>query len=213
VEALAAAVNDFSRLRELCPELLQTIRSYALEADDIDHFAAMIDAVGSEFRNLAEVACSFLARSVMNDIEQSAMQELFCDGWENGTVKVAATIAITLQDYFGDISSWLPPCYLDQFTKEVVSLLNAAYLRTFIKNAQSREAVFTNELTAASRLVQVTYRTSIVYIYTSIHVKCISATILTFLPFYSICRHSWIVYIYIYIYIYYIYIYIYIYIY
>ena len=92
--------------------------------------------MSSEFIQLALTAVNFLARSIVEDLQESVFDILFTVKWEKGNILSGLTTAKTLEDYFNDVMVWLPTYFFAKFTAEILPLVATAYVRAIKKREE-----------------------------------------------------------------------------
>lgn len=95
--------------------------------------------------------CTAYLRLLMNDLEEPVLSRLFTSEWEGGE-PVAGVGTMTLQDYFADLSEWLPPFFFSKLMRECLVGFVSQYVMALRKVAVGNFQ-FGSELSAGSRVI------------------------------------------------------------
>lgn len=91
-------------------------------------------------------------RNALVDLDEPVYSRLFTAEWEGGE-QIINILTATVQDYFQDISHWLPEYFYSKFVHEVFVTVVGTYCMTIRKLANGAFR-FVNELVAAARVVR-----------------------------------------------------------
>jgi hypothetical protein len=152
VELLCAFVNDYQRLQEKCDEFSDQVISLVVQNDHRDMLGSMLEEVAREYVVLAVTTLNFLARQTLADLEEPVFYKLFTAEWEAGEQLVSILVA-TIEDYFRDISNWLPQYFYSKFIHEVFIITVGSYLMSLRRHANGAFH-FMSEMVAAARVLK-----------------------------------------------------------
>lgn len=110
----------------------------------------MLDEVANEYVVLANTTVTFLARVVLGDLDEPVFSRLFTAEWESGEPLVA-TLTATLEDYFRDITNWLPGYFFAKFVHEVFTIAVGSYVMA-LRRLANGAFYFMNEVIASARV-------------------------------------------------------------
>ena len=153
-EQIAAAVNDNHRMQEKVDIFVDTIKSQWLPNLDDEKLMNRMEDISNEFLSVSVEAVHFLTQVILYELEGPVISMLFGQEWEAGG-KYVGTIIATLEDYFPDISVWLPEFFYCKFVKEMLINLVKKYVITlgdFGENCVD-SYTFESELNAAKLII------------------------------------------------------------
>ena len=89
--------------------------------------------------------CIYIHRSILGELEEPVYSKLFSAEWEESDT-VTTILPVTLEDYFGDLSSWLTKSYFKKLMSVLMFNAMERYLMHVRKLARDGY-MFSNELT------------------------------------------------------------------
>ncbi len=129
LELLCATVNDYDRLQEKIQEFRDELEQMGkLSGDHLAMVDAAVDQVLDGFVSIADEANSGCTQVVLNDVREAFAAELFTPEWEDSVDVMMQRVAMTFQDYYNDLSVWLPPFYFAKLVRECLEKVMALYL-------------------------------------------------------------------------------------
>jgi len=153
VETMCATINDTHRMQEKCKEFDEQVVQGISEEEDRTMLVHMLEDVAEEYVNLAIRAVGFLARLILQDLEEVVFHKLFTPEWEQGEGNsICGTLSATIQDYFRDIEEWLPEFFYCRLTVETLKSTVYQYCMSLRRIAVGAFQ-FNNELTAARHVM------------------------------------------------------------
>ena len=166
-EAMCATINDNQRMQEKCDEYGEKLvgfysldkvtgDKYGDECEDVegdcDLLIAIIEEVSSEYIALAVKAVSFLARCVLEDLDEPFFSKLFSPAWESETTDNMVNVMVaTLSDYFKDLKDWLSDYFFCKFVKEALDIAVRHYVMA-VRRKANNTFVFVSPAKAAQRV-------------------------------------------------------------
>ena len=162
VESLCAMINDNERMQEKCNELSDWIERLISLQEQQEYLIMILEEVANEYISLAVTSANFVAKCVLEDLDEPVFSKLFTDEWESGQPLMDIYIA-TLEDYFHDVRDWVPEFFYDKFVKDIFIQTIFIYVMSICKhgivitsNASSNiinfPHLFSSEMNAASRI-------------------------------------------------------------
>lgn len=152
---LCAYINDSHRMKEKNDEFADKVLELIPQQEYYEMLTAQAEGVSQEFEHVASHGTIYLARCILEDLEEAVFNQLFNAEWENtyDTHPLASMITATVNDYQEDISSWLTPRYFDEFCCSVLSTAISHYLMSLRKQATDTYK-FRSEMTAANGILE-----------------------------------------------------------
>jgi hypothetical protein len=150
-EMLCAMVNDTQRMQEKSEEFAATVIRLIPRDLDREMLTAILEEVSSEYIAIAVQTVNFLARCILEDLEEASFSKLFKSEWESGEEAICPTITATLQDYFNDIKEWLQSYFYSRFVYECLTAAVTQYVMC-LRRYHPGTLLFSGELSAAKRI-------------------------------------------------------------
>jgi hypothetical protein len=139
LEMLCATVNDYDRLQEKIQEFREELEQMGkLGGDHLAMVDAAVDQVLDGFVSIADEANSGCTQLVLNDVREAFAEELFMPEWEESVDVMMQRVAMTFQDYYNDLSVWLPPFYFAKLVRECLEKVVALYLFTLFRRGGAK---------------------------------------------------------------------------
>jgi len=139
LEMLCATVNDYDRLQEKIQEFREELEQMGkLQGDHLAMVDAAVDQVLDGFVSIADEANSGCTQLVLNDVREAFAEELFMPEWEESVDVMMQRVAMTFQDYYNDLSVWLPPFYFAKLVRECLEKVVALYLFTLFRRGGAK---------------------------------------------------------------------------
>jgi hypothetical protein len=153
-ESLCSIINDNQRMQEKCEEFATRVVQLVPQDDHRELLSAMLEDVSSEYVLLAVHAIGFLARSVLEDLEEPVFSRLFSLEWETTFGESLSSVMIaTLQDYLQDIRVWLPDYFYSKFMKEMLHRMTGCYVMSLRRHTTPNTFHFNSEIMAARKMI------------------------------------------------------------
>ncbi|GMH80300.1 hypothetical protein TrST_g6384 [Triparma strigata] len=129
VENICAVVNDSYRMQDKVENLLDDVdRDEGRE--EIQELLEAMDGLCTSYVVMAVDATKFAAMSVMEDLKEPILHQVFTPAWEEGTEQFAQITTRTLRDWFSDLSVWLPDYFFSKLVRECFDQTLSAYVET-----------------------------------------------------------------------------------
>jgi hypothetical protein len=100
---------------------------------------AAVDQVLDGFVAIADEANAGCTQLVLRDLREAFAEELFSAEWEDSNDVVMQRVAMTFQDYYSDLSVWLPPFYFCKLVRECLEKAVALYLFALLRRGVRRD--------------------------------------------------------------------------
>jgi hypothetical protein len=163
IESLCSCVNDNERMQEKCSEFADIIETRVLVQETRVYLLAILEELANEYISLAVTSANFLAKSVLQDLDEPVFSKLFYEHWEGGTNQLCEVLVATLDDYFNDVKEWLPEFFFNKFVKDIFLQVILIYIMGIRKhaivitsgsnhNTINFPHIFNSEMNAASRI-------------------------------------------------------------
>ncbi|GMH72397.1 hypothetical protein TL16_g05905 [Triparma laevis f. inornata] len=129
VENICAVVNDSYRMQDKVEHLLDDFdRDEGRE--EIQELQEAMDELCRSYVVMAVDATKFAAMSVMEDLKEPILHQVFTPPWEDGSEQFSQITTRTLRDWFSDLSMWLPEYFFAKLVRECYDQTVSAYIET-----------------------------------------------------------------------------------
>lgn len=125
------------KIQEFRDELAQMGK---LTGEHLSMVDAAVDQVLDGFVAIADEANAGCAQLVLRDLLEAFNEELFSAEWEETSDVLMQRVAMTFQDYFGDLAVWLPPFYFAKLVRECLEKAVALYVFALFRRALRKDA-------------------------------------------------------------------------
>eukprot|EP01036_Dinobryon_divergens_P025258 gene25258-33786_t len=126
-EAMCATINDNERMQEKCDEFGEYLLKFLANEQEKELFREVLGEVSNEYVQIAVKAGAFLARCILEDLDEPFFSKLFSPEWEAGE-ELGNILVVTLKDYFSDLSAWLGEYYFSKFVYQTLNTIIATYI-------------------------------------------------------------------------------------
>lgn len=89
--------------------------------------------------SIADEANSGTMLVVLKDVREAFAEELFTPEWEDSVDVMMQRVTMTFQDYYNDLSVWLPPFYFSKLVRDCLEKIICLYLFTLFKRGRKDE--------------------------------------------------------------------------
>jgi hypothetical protein len=145
IEQICAAINDSFRMQDKCEDLIEDVGDVSEASEDLGD---AMDELCTGYVELAVLATKLAANSVMLDLKEPILQQVFTSKWEEGEELVGVACK-TLRDWFGDLSMWLPDYFFSKLVRECYEQTVKCYIAAVFK----RKKAFAEPARAAQHIV------------------------------------------------------------
>jgi len=160
VENLCAVVNDSYRMQDKVESLLDDVDRDE-GGDGVAELISATDDLCRSYVVLAVDATKFAALSVMEDLKEPVLYQVFSPQWEDGSEQYAQIATKTLRDWFNDLSMWLPEYFFTKLVRECYEQTVVSYIETamgkkvkpFQSSARASQQVINDRFTFAEFFV------------------------------------------------------------
>lgn len=150
-EAMCALINDYQRMQEKCEEFGDYLLHFIEAGSEKETLTAILAAVGTEYRGLADKAVIYLSRCVLEDLDEPIFGKLFTLEWEQGD-NLSTVLVVTLADYFQDLSDWLGVEFFLELAVCTLDLILGRYIMTLRKRSNG-VYTFKSEVQAGNQVI------------------------------------------------------------
>eukprot|EP01034_Spumella_vulgaris_P029420 gene29420-36474_t len=150
-EAMCATINDNQRMQEKCDEFGEYLFRLVEEGPEKEILSAILEEVSNEYIALAVKAVSFLAKCILEDLDEEFFSRLYTPDWEAGK-DLSSTLTATLDDYFKEFSTWLSDYFYSKFVKETLVTIINNYIMA-LRRRINGSFTFSSEILAANRII------------------------------------------------------------
>lgn len=111
-----------------------------LTEDHLSMVDAAVDQVLDGFVAIADEANAGCTQLVLRDLRDAFAEELFSLEWEEANDVMMQRVTMTFQDYYNDLSLWLPPFYFSKLVRECLEKAVAIYIFALFRRGTRKDA-------------------------------------------------------------------------